>query len=190
MADAHTENTAPTTHFVVMGVSGSGKSTVAEAIAERLDLPFAEADHFHPKANIDKMSAGTPLTDDDRRPWLESLAEWIGEHDRRGQATVTACSALRRSYRDILRSGAQDVRFLHLAGDTETLARRLHARKGHFMPESLLRSQQATLEPLADDEPGATLDIAPPAEEVIERAARIVAAALGTDADARGPERG
>ncbi|MFC3521883.1 gluconokinase [Streptomonospora nanhaiensis] len=173
-----------------MGVSGSGKSTVAEAVAERLGLPFAEADRFHPQANIDKMSAGTPLTDEDRRPWLESLAEWIGEHDRQGRSTVTACSALKRSYRDILRSRAADVRFLHLDGDTETLARRLHARKGHFMPESLLRSQQATLEPLADDEPGATLDIAPPAEEVVERAVRIAAAAIGSAEGPRGSAQG
>ncbi|GAB3450035.1 gluconokinase [Streptomonospora sediminis] len=170
---------AQATHFVVMGVSGTGKSTVAEPIAKRLGLPFAEADDFHPEANVAKMSGGTALTDDDRRPWLEALAEWITEHDRRGESTLMACSALKRPYRDILRAAAADVRFLHLDGSTELIAARLRERKGHFMPETLLRSQQSTLEPLGDDEPGATLDIAPPAEEVTERAARIVAAALG-----------
>ncbi|QBI54850.1 gluconokinase [Streptomonospora litoralis] len=171
------------THFVVMGVSGTGKSTVAEPVAERMGLAFAEADDFHPEANVAKMSAGTALTDDDRRPWLESLAEWIGEHDRRGESTIMACSALKRAYRDVLRSSAPDVRFLHLDGSTELIAERLRERKGHFMPETLLRSQKSTLEPLGDDEPGATLDITPPAEETIERAARIAAAALGYEQD-------
>ncbi|GAA4947402.1 gluconokinase [Streptomonospora halophila] len=173
------------THFVVMGVSGTGKSTVAEPLAQRLDLPFAEADDFHPAANVAKMSAGTALTDEDRQPWLESLAAWIAEHDGRGESTLMACSALKRSYRDVLRAAASDVRFLHLDGSIELIAARLRERKGHFMPETLLRSQKSTLEPLADDEPGATLDIAPPVEEVVERAARIVAGALGRESDSR-----
>ncbi|MFD0775364.1 gluconokinase [Streptomonospora algeriensis] len=171
------------THFVFMGVSGTGKSTVAEPVSRRLGLAFAEADDFHPSANVAKMSAGNALTDEDRRPWLKSLAAWITEHDRRGESTVMACSALKRAYRDILRSAAPDVRFLHLDTDIDVIAARLRERKGHFMPETLLRSQKSTLEPLADDEPGATLDIAPPAEEVIERAARIVAAAVGSAPD-------
>ncbi|MDT0303581.1 gluconokinase [Streptomonospora wellingtoniae] len=174
------------THFVVMGVSGTGKSTVAEPLARRLDLPFAEADDFHPAANVAKMSAGTALTDEDRQPWLEALAAWIAGHDGRGESTLMACSALKRSYRDVLRAAAPDVRFLHLDGSTELIAARLRERKGHFMPETLLRSQKSTLEPLADDEPGVTLDIAPPVEEVVERAARIVAAALGCEIDSRG----
>ncbi|GAA4912536.1 gluconokinase [Streptomonospora salina] len=173
------------THFVVMGVSGTGKSTVAEPLARRLGLAFAEADDFHPDSNVAKMSAGTALTDEDRQPWLESLAAWITEHDRRGTSTVMACSALKRSYRDILRSAAPDVRFLHLDTTTDVIAARLRERTDHFMPETLLRSQKSTLEPLADDEPGATLDIAPPAEEVIERAARIVSAATGSEPASR-----
>lgn len=173
------------THFVVMGVSGTGKSTVAEPVAERLGLAFAEADDFHPEANVAKMSAGTALTDEDRRPWLEALAAWITEHDRRGESTIMACSALKRAYRDTLRAAAPDVRFLHLDTTTEVIAARLRERKGHFMPETLLRSQKSTLEPLAEDEPGATLDITPPAEEVIERAARIAAAAVGSEPGSR-----
>ncbi|WP_046471764.1 gluconokinase [Allosalinactinospora lopnorensis] len=172
-------------HFVFMGVSGSGKSTVAQHVAERLSLPFAEADDFHPHPNIDKMSQGVPLTDEDRRPWLSALAGWIAAHESHGQATIMACSALRRSYRDLLREGAPDVRFIHLDGSRELIADRLQERSCHFMPTGLLDSQIATLEPLRPDENGATLDISPSAEELIERAARTIAAALGLDPSAR-----
>ncbi|MFC7330171.1 gluconokinase [Marinactinospora rubrisoli] len=165
-------------HFVFMGVSGSGKSTVAGQVAERLGLPFAEADSFHPEANIAKMSAGVPLTDADRRPWLTALATWIAEHERRGESTVMACSALRRDYRDILRTGAPSVYFLHLDAPTELIAERMRARKGHFMPAGLLASQAATLEPLRPDEAGERIDIAPPIETVTAQALRIVAARL------------
>ncbi|PSK97813.1 gluconate kinase (SKI family) [Murinocardiopsis flavida] len=165
-------------HFVFMGVSGSGKSTVAVAVARRLGLPLAEADAFHPPANIAKMSAGVPLTDTDREPWLRALAEWIAERERAGEHSAMACSALRRDYRDILRSGAPDVRFVHLDGGVDLIAARLRERSGHFMPAGLLASQAATLEPLAPDEPGTVLDIGASPEELIGRAEAELAAAL------------
>lgn len=146
-------------HFVFMGVSGSGKTTAAEHVAERLDLPFAEADVFHPEANIHKMSAGTPLTDEDRRPWLRELASWIGEHDALGETTVMACSALKREYRDLLREGAPDVHFLHMHGPAEVIWERIEARPDHFMPPALLRSQLETLERLDPDEAGQEFDV-------------------------------
>ncbi|HEV2778151.1 MAG TPA: gluconokinase [Actinophytocola sp.] len=147
---------------VVMGVSGSGKTTIGRALAERLGVPYAEADEFHPRSNIDKMSAGRPLTDADRWPWLRAIASWI--RSQPGGAVVT-CSALKRAYRDHLHAAAPDrVRFLHLSGDRDLIAARLSARSAHFMPASLLDSQLADLEPLSPDEPGLTLDIsAPPA---------------------------
>src|SRR5918992_4183732 len=147
--------------IVVMGVSGSGKSTVGRALAERLGLPYAEADEFHPPANIDKMSAGQPLTDDDRWPWLRAIAAWITEQSGKSGGVVT-CSALKRRYRDLLRSAADGVWFLHLSGDRATIAARVAARSGHFMPAALLDSQIADLEPLGPDEPGLVLDIAGP----------------------------
>lgn len=141
---------------VVMGVSGSGKSTVGAALAQRLRVPFADADDFHPAANIEKMSAGHPLDDDDRRPWLESLGEWLAAHADGG---VMSCSALKRAYRDRLRSHCSGVEFLHLAGTPEVIGRRQASRPGHFMPASLLASQFATLEPLSADERGVTIDV-------------------------------
>ncbi|MFC4561028.1 gluconokinase [Nocardiopsis mangrovi] len=166
-------------HVVFMGVSGSGKSTVALSVAQSLGLPYAEADGFHPEANIAKMSAGTPLTDEDRGPWLHTLADWIRGHELRGETTLMACSALKRSYRDILRGGAPGVYFVHLDAPTEVIAERLRARAGHFMPAGLLASQQATLEPLGDDEEGVTIDVSVPAPQVAERALDAVAAVLG-----------
>ncbi|GLU49077.1 gluconokinase [Nocardiopsis ansamitocini] len=161
-------------HFVFMGVSGSGKSTVALRVSERLGLPYAEADAFHPAANIAKMSSGVALTDNDRRPWLESLAAWIGEHDRAGATTIMACSALKHSYRDILRSKAPGVAFIHLDGTTELIGERLRARADHFMPPGLLASQAATLEPLGTDEAGWVLDIACSPEELVEESVRLI----------------
>ncbi|TDQ51633.1 gluconokinase [Actinorugispora endophytica] len=166
-------------HFVFMGVSGSGKSTAALGAVKRLGLPFAEADAFHPEANIAKMAAGTPLDDADRRPWLESLAEWIGERERAGESSVMACSALKRSYRDILRGGAPGVFFIHLHGSTDLIAERLRARSDHFMPSSLLNSQASTLEPLGPDEEGVVLDIAHTPDELVEESARAITSALG-----------
>lgn len=163
-------------HVVFMGVSGSGKSTIARAVQARLGWDFAEGDDFHPAANVEKMAAGHPLTDADRFPWLGTLAAWIREHDVEGRSTLMSCSALRRTYREVLRSGADDVRFVHLVGDKGLLLERMDARD-HFMPPSLLESQLDTLEPLHPDEAGTTVDVADPAEAVAER----VVAELGLE---------
>lgn len=147
-------------HLVVMGVSGSGKSTVARLLAERLGWPFAEGDDFHPPANVTKMARGVALEDTDRLPWLTEIADWIAGQERQSADTVVACSALRRRYRDILRSAAADVRFVHLHGSAAVLQRRMRERgKGHFMPPELLHSQLAALEGLEKGEDGCTLDV-------------------------------
>lgn len=155
-------------HLVVMGVSGTGKTTVGEQLADQLGLPFLEGDSLHPAANIAKMSAGRPLDDDDRRPWLETLASLLAAHEADGVGTVLTCSALRRSYRDLLRGGlpAGAVYFVHLAAPESVLRDRME-RRDHFMPASLLRSQLDTLEPLGDDETGAVYDVRAPAETVV-----------------------
>ncbi|MEU6645448.1 gluconokinase [Saccharomonospora sp. NPDC046836] len=148
------------TCLVVMGVSGAGKTTVAQLLAERLGWRMAEADEFHPQANIDKMSAGVPLTDADRAPWLRTIRDWISERAAAGENTVVTCSALKRSYRDILREASARVRFVFLSGSAEVVGTRLADRTGHFMPPSLLDSQFGDLEPLASDEDGITVDVA------------------------------
>jgi gluconokinase len=140
-----------------MGVSGSGKSTVGAALAQRLRVPFADADDFHPPANIAKMTAGEPLNDDDRYPWLEAIGMWLAEHCEGGGAM--SCSALKRKYRDQLRRHCPNVEFLHLSGTPEVIGRRQASRPGHFMPASLLQSQFATLEPLEADERGIVIDV-------------------------------
>jgi gluconokinase len=147
----------PPTTVVVMGVSGSGKSTVALKLVERLGWDFAEGDDFHPPENVAKMRSGHALDDEDRWPWLRLLAAWIGEHEQRGESAVVTCSALKRSYRDLLRDGHPSVWFAHVAADAALLRERLEARKGHYMPASLLDSQLETLQPLESDEPGATV---------------------------------
>ena len=146
-----------TTTIVVMGVSGSGKSTVAAGLVERLGWEFAEGDDFHPPENVEKMRAGHPLDDEDRWPWLRRLADWIGEHERAGRSVVVTCSALKRSYRDLLRDGHPSVWFAHVTADAALIRERMEHRTGHYMPSSLLDSQLATLQPLADDEPGARI---------------------------------
>ena len=151
-----------------MGVSGVGKSTVAQQLAIDLDLEPAEGDDFHPEANIAKMSAGDPLTDEDRRPWLEELARWTAGRRADGRDTVLTCSALKRAYRDVLREGAPDTFFVCLTGDESLLLERMESRE-HFMPASLLRSQLDILEPLADDERGTTLDVVLPVGEIVAR---------------------
>jgi gluconokinase len=155
------------TVIVVMGVSGSGKTTVGTELANTLGVEYAEADSFHPRANIDKMTSGVPLTDADRAPWLEAIADWIRAHQETGG--VVTSSALKRRYRDVLRTGG-NVWFAHLHGDREVLAERMKTRKGHFMPVSLLDSQLADLEPLEEDEPGAIFDIRAVPEEITEAA--------------------
>ena len=160
-------------HLVVMGVSGSGKTTIAALLAARMARDFADADDFHSAANVAKMARGEPLTDADREPWLRTLAEWIAGHDRSGRATVLACSSLKRRYRDILRTAAPDcVSFLHLSAARATLEQRMQRRKGHYMPADLLESQLAALEPLQDDEPGVTLEAAAAPEAIVEQVLR------------------
>lgn len=153
------------TPIVVMGVSGSGKSTVGAALAQRLRVPFADADDFHPPANIAKMTAGHPLDDDDRLPWLDSIGEWLAEH---GTGGVMSCSALKRKYRDQLRGHCPAIEFLHLEGTLETIGRRQASRPGHFMPAALLASQFATLEPLEPDERGVRIDVDQSIDTIIE----------------------
>lgn len=154
-----------TSPIVVMGVSGSGKSTVGAALAQRLRVPFADADDFHPPANIAKMAAGHPLDDTDRYPWLETIGRWLADHAGGG---VMSCSALKRSYRDQLRRHCPEVRFLHLSGSPDVITRRQASRPGHFMPASLLASQFDTLEPLDDDEHGVAIDIDQSIDAIVE----------------------
>jgi gluconokinase len=142
--------------IIVMGVSGSGKSTVGAALAQRLRVPFGDGDDLHPPANVAKMTAGQPLDDDDRYPWLEAIGHWLADHHDGG---VMSCSALKRKYRDQLRRHCADVEFLHLSGSPEVIGKRQASRPGHFMPASLLQSQFATLEPLEPDERGTTIDV-------------------------------
>lgn len=167
MTQSPTDSSAGKTAVVVMGVSGSGKTTVAEILARRLGWREAEADDFHPAANVAKMHDGIPLTDADRGPWLIALRDWI---DAAPGSVIMTCSALKRSYRDVLRTANARVEFLHLDGDHEVIRRRITARKGHFMPPSLLDSQFATLEPLQPDEAGVVVDVEGDPEEMADTA--------------------
>ncbi len=153
--------------LVVMGVSGSGKSSAAKELVRRLGWDYVEGDDLHPAANREKMSAGIPLTDEDRWPWLETVAGWIRGQIDAGRPGVVTCSALRRRYRDVLRT--EVTVFVHLHGSRELLEERMAARKDHFMPLSLLESQLATLEPLQPDELGVVVDIGPPTEAQIQQ---------------------
>ena len=175
------EQDAPpgTTTVVVMGVSGSGKSTVAEGLVERLGWEFAEGDDFHPPANVAKMSSGQPLDDGDRWPWLRLLADWIGERERAGRSVVVTCSALKRSYRDLLRDGHPSVWFAHVTVDADLLRERVSGRTGHYMPVSLLESQLAALEALQDDEPGAPISGAGAPEVVVDELLAVLARERG-----------
>src|SRR5438067_334691 len=145
-----------------MGVSGCGKTTVAAILASRLGWPFEEGDALHPQANIEKMAAGHPLTDADRWPWLAKVADWIDERLDAGENGLITCSALKRSYRDVINRRGSGVVFVFLAGSKATIAQRLAARQAHFMPLSLLDSQFADLEDPQPDEPHITVDIGPP----------------------------
>lgn len=153
---------------LVMGVSGSGKSTLGALLAERLALPFADADAFHPEANIRKMRAGIPLTDADRWPWLDALGAWLAAQPAGG---VVGCSALKRAYRDRLRRHAPGLRIVHPHGPFALVAARQAARENHFMPPALMESQFATLEPCAPDEGALVLDVAQPPAALAEQAA-------------------
>ena len=154
--------------IVVMGVSGSGKSTVASMLAHRLQWTYEDGDWFHPEANVEKMHHGEPLTDQDRWPWLRAIAAWIDNTRKAGSHGVVACSALKRAYRDILIGERRDVRLVFLKGDSELIARRIAARDDHFMPASLLVSQFAALEePIADERP-ITVSIAPHPRAIVD----------------------
>ncbi|OBH43562.1 gluconokinase [Mycobacterium mantenii] len=150
---------------VVMGVSGSGKSTVGAALAQRLRVPFIDADTLHPAANIAKMAAGEPLDDGDRYPWLDRVGEWLAAHR---DGAVVSCSALKRRYRDQLRAHCPAVEFLHLSGSAELIGARLAARTDHFMPVALLRSQLDTLEPLGSNEAGTTVDVGRDVDAIVD----------------------
>jgi 6-phosphogluconate dehydrogenase/gluconokinase len=160
-------------HLVVMGVSGTGKSTIAQALRDRLDWAFAEGDDYHPPANVEKMANGRPLVDEDRWPWLQLLSDWTAEHEARGEHTLLTCSALKHSYRELLRRGGPGTYFVHLVGDKGLLLERMGSRE-HFMPSSLLESQLDTLENLGPDERGMVVDVANPPERI----ARMVLAQL------------
>ena len=150
---------------VVMGISGVGKSAVGHELADRFGVEYVDGDDFHSEANIAKMSAGTPLTDDDRWPWLEDIGRWLAQHGADGG--VVSCSALRRVYRDVLTDAAPRTLFLHLTGSHDLIRSRMEGRD-HFMPLSLLESQEKTLEPLQDDERGWDFDITPSPPEIVD----------------------
>ena len=154
--------------LVVMGVSGSGKSTIAELLATGLGLPFIDADDLHPITNVDKMTAGVPLTDEDRWPWLQAIADEIDRRSAAGERAVIACSALKRAYRDVLVHGRDDVRIVFLDGTQDLIAARLAARKGHFMPPGLLASQFKTLERPAANERPIIVSIDAPVERIVD----------------------
>ncbi|KFI95423.1 gluconokinase [Bifidobacterium stellenboschense] len=153
MTTTGTPQPSPVRHIIVMGVAGTGKTTMAEELVRILGWPYAEADDFHPKANIEKMASGHPLTDEDRWPWLRSLRDWMTRQAHEGHSTIVTCSALKRAYRDVLREADGEVLFAELDLDEADLAERMTNRE-HFMPLSLLKSQLDTLEPLEADEHG------------------------------------
>jgi gluconokinase len=153
--------------FIVMGVSGCGKTTVGAALARALGVPFIEGDDYHPPENVRRMAAGIPLTDPDRAGWLRALADRVHEASDAGMSLVMSCSALKRSYRDVLRTGSPDVRFIFLDGPQSLIAKRLADRRGHYMPASLLDSQFATLEPPLADENVWVCDIDQPPDDIV-----------------------
>jgi len=157
------------TRWVIMGVSGSGKSTVGSALAAFYAIPFLEGDAFHPQHNVTKMASGVPLDDHDRAGWLQALAAELEQAEIHDRGLVLSCSALKRRYRDLLRAADPQVRFVHLAGPRDLIAERMHARPDHYMPPALLESQLRILEPLQPDEDGLTLDITQPPAALVER---------------------
>ena len=155
--------------LLLMGVAGSGKSTTAELLAERLGWPFRDADSFHPPVNVEKMTAGTPLTDEDRWPWLYAIADWMDAVMARGENGIVTCSALKRGYRDVLLTGRAGVALIYLKGDKGLIGERLSARVGHFMPPALLDSQFHTLEEPGPDENPHVIDVDAAPDEVVQR---------------------
>jgi gluconokinase len=174
------------THLVVMGVSGTGKTTVGRLLADRLGWVFAEGDDFHPPANVASMQAGVPLDDAARLPWLREIRDWTAEQDRAGRSTVVTCSALRVVYRDVLREAPGRTRFVHLVGDAALVGARMSLRTDHFMPPSLLPSQLATLEPLGAGEDGLVVPVDGPPAQVADAALRALRPDL-TAADGAAP---
>jgi gluconokinase len=158
--------------IVVMGVAGSGKSTIGAALARRLGWAFEDADSFHPASNVAKMSRGEPLTDDDRGPWLHAIAAWMEQLRGKDQCGIVACSALKRIYRQILVGGRTDTRIVYLKGDKDLIAGRMAARTGHFMPVGLLDSQFRTLEEPGPEENPVVISIAAPPQEMVETIVR------------------
>jgi gluconokinase len=154
--------------FLVMGVAGSGKSTIASMLAERLGWTYVDGDWLHPASNVEKMRGGTPLTDEDRRPWLAAIAARIDALNAAGESVVVACSALRRAYRDVLIGKREGARLVYLEGDKATVGQRLGSRDGHFMPAALLDSQFATLEPPAPDEQAIVVSVARAPAQIVE----------------------
>jgi carbohydrate kinase (thermoresistant glucokinase family) len=157
------------TILVIMGVSGTGKTTVSRALAAKLGWTFEEGDSLHPEANIQKMHAGIPLTDADREPWLMAVAAWIDNQRARRLCGIITCSALKRSYRDIIIGNRTNVRLVYLRGSAAVVAERLSRRHGHFMPASLLQSQFDTLEEPGPDEDPVIIDIGPPNDQIVDQ---------------------
>jgi gluconokinase len=168
MSAAHGESAGPPI-VLVMGVSGSGKTTVGALLAGQLGWLYAEADDFHPRSNVEKMAAGHPLTDEDRRPWLEAIGRWIDERRRNREPGVVTCSALKRAYRDVLRRGRPEVRVAYLDGSRELIATRMIARHGHFFAPGMLDSQFADLEPPQPDEDVLSVPIDGTPPDVVKR---------------------
>jgi len=175
----HTKLSSPPAvpaRWVVMGVSGCGKSEIGQRLAQALGAPFLEGDAYHSASNVAKMAAGIPLDDEDRAGWLRTLQAEIAAAQARGEGLVLACSALKRRYRDLLRAADPSLRFIHLSGPRDLIAERMLARTAHYMPASLLDSQLRDLEPLQEDEAGLLFDIGKPlpvlTEEILQAEGR------------------
>jgi len=184
---SHTGSSASPAVIVIMGVSGSGKSTIGPMLAARLHWEFEDGDWFHPAANVDKMHNGIPLTDDDRWPWLGAIADWIDRTRRMGEHGVIACSALKRRYRDVLIGERREVRLVYLKGEEALIARRIATRHEHFMPRSLLHSQFEALEEPGPDENAVTVSIESAPREIVGRI--LSSLNLSTDAAAAAERR-